>query len=133
VLIVDDEELLRRALVRVLAPVCDVVAYPSAIDALDRVARGERFDVIFIDAHLPDMDGRTFYARLRMRNREHADRIVFLVENGFTAQDDAATRYLLASIPAHRALRKPLDLQAILRIVEDSVRAPPSSKSGADR
>ncbi len=42
-----------------------VTSAPSAGEALDLVARGETFDVVLSDLHMPDVDGAVFVERLR--------------------------------------------------------------------
>jgi DNA-binding response OmpR family regulator len=66
ILIVDDDEALRRSLAEQLELNDEfaVTDCDTAAAALD-IARGERFDAFLLDVGLPDMDGRDLCRRLR--------------------------------------------------------------------
>lgn len=77
VLIVDDVERLARAVQRVFRD-CDVVVCTNAQQALDRIAGGERFDVIFSDVDMPGMTGCELYEAIVREAPEQAERFVFV-------------------------------------------------------
>jgi CheY-like chemotaxis protein len=65
ILLVDDNEVFRRPLQRVLeAAGFEVTAVPSAGDALDALD-GRTVDVLLTDQRLPGMDGVQLIARIR--------------------------------------------------------------------
>lgn len=102
VLVIDDEELVLRALGRMLRE-HEVVTARGGADALARIASGPAFDVIFTDITMPDMTGIELYRLLLAERPELARRVVFLSGGAVTPD----TRTFLASIPnAH--LEKPV-------------------------
>ena len=85
-LLVDDEESVGRALALLLAPETEVIAVTRADEALARIRRGERYDVILCDLMMPDVGGVELYERLATSSPEHASRIVFMTGGAFTPQ-----------------------------------------------
>ena len=77
VLFVDDDIALRRLVTSFLAEEFDVVTEASGEAALERAARGERFDVIVTDLDLPGMNGQNLFAKLRARQPDLARRVAF--------------------------------------------------------
>lgn len=67
VLVVDDEEIVRRGYVRTLTRRhCDVAEAgtgPHALDALER----DDYDVVLLDLRMPDMDGMTVLKTIKRR------------------------------------------------------------------
>ena len=86
VLVVDDEELLLRAVKRILCPEHDVVAVVAARAALALCAGSEKFDVIFCDLMMPDMTGMELHRELSRVAPQQANRMVFLTGGAFTAE-----------------------------------------------
>ncbi len=65
VLVVDDHEINRRALQLILTPLgCEVAMAVDGKDALGR-CDSDRFDIIFMDVRMPELDGRETTRRLR--------------------------------------------------------------------
>lgn len=67
-LLVDDDDLLRRSLVEQLAAqgdFADIVEAPTAAEARRVAAEGQPFDVVLLDVGLPDADGRDVCRDLR--------------------------------------------------------------------
>jgi PAS domain S-box-containing protein len=85
ILVVDDEGLVGRAVVRILSPQHEVVARTSARAALEDVTRGERFDLVLCDLMMPDMTGMELHARLGEVTPALAERTVFLTGGAFSA------------------------------------------------
>src|SRR5205823_3053464 len=119
VLVVDDDELLRRALARLISTTCEVAVAASGESALAQIASGDRFDVILCDVYMPKMDGRAFYEKLRIRFPREVSKIVFM-SGGI---HDFFIRAFFESIP-NVLLDKPLDMGAFDRIVADRLRLP---------
>jgi signal transduction histidine kinase len=84
ILAVDDDPLGARVLVRVLGKDHDVTALCDARLALERVAGGERFDVILCDLMMPDMTGMELCEKLGEVAPEQAERMVFITGGAFT-------------------------------------------------
>jgi CheY-like chemotaxis protein len=64
ILVVDDDDLLGRGLIRMLRG-HDVIVEPDAAAALERVHSGERFDLILCDLQMPSMSGPEVFADVR--------------------------------------------------------------------
>src|SRR5438552_1457615 len=120
VLLIDDEEGLRRAVVNFLKRRgMHIVAVEDGGDAL-RVLRRERFDVIVSDVRTPGMSGGEFLARLRREYPAMVNRLIFTTGDTFAA--DASTLLRDAGVPS---LVKPYDfskLETVLREVAESAR-----------
>jgi signal transduction histidine kinase len=113
-LIVDDEPSVCFALERLLSKSCEVVAVTRARDALACIEAGDRFDVLFCDLMLPDMDGQALHDKLMVIDSTQAERMVFVTGGVFTAR----ARDFLASVP-NRRLGKPFDVDTLLAIVRE--------------
>jgi CheY-like chemotaxis protein len=117
ILVVDDEQRLGEALQLTLHDVAQVVVESAAPDALARLERGERYDLILCDLMMPDMDGIEFHRQLQRKWPEEAARVVFITGCAITARVDAfigRTRNLL--------LEKPLDLEGLKALIERRTR-----------
>jgi PAS domain S-box-containing protein len=113
-LVVDDEPMVAAAIWRMLSSRHDVTTTTSAADALARLSRGERYDMILCDVMMPVISGIEFYDVLRARAPEEADRIVFVTGGAFTVQ----AREFLDRIPNAR-LEKPFTAEAVLAILDE--------------
>ena len=113
ILVVDDEPLVARALLRILAPHHDVVTRTSAREALADVQGGsEPFDLLLCDLMMPDMTGMELHARVREVAPALADRTVFLTGGAFTP----SAREFLARVPNPR-IEKPFEPDALRALV----------------
>jgi two-component system LytT family response regulator len=101
VLIVDDEELARQRLQRLLATEKDVAIVGEASDGVQAVDSILRLtpDLVFLDVQMPEVDGFAVLERLRPRP---APAVIFV-----TAHDDYALRAF--EVHAVDYLRKPFD------------------------
>jgi len=114
VLVVEDEEPVARVVCRALRSQHDVEAVQPR-DALERVARGERFDLILCDLMMPDMTGMELHARLASAAPEQARHMLFLTGGAFTP----AARAFLASGVRH--VLKPFDTEDLRRAVNEAL------------
>ncbi|MBV9948561.1 MAG: hybrid sensor histidine kinase/response regulator [Myxococcales bacterium] len=112
ILVVDDEPIVCFSLQRLLSSEGEVVAETSAREALARIERGERFDVILCDLLMPEMDAPTIYEALRTAAPGQAERMVFVTGGAFTMR----ARDFLARVPNER-LSKPFDVEALRSLV----------------
>jgi PAS domain S-box-containing protein len=112
ILVVDDDTLVARALYRLLSEHHDVIALTSAGDALARLERGERFDLIFCDLMMPVTTGVEFHERLRELALDQAERTIFITGGAFT---DASRKFLETT--ANDRLEKPFDQHKLRAIV----------------
>jgi PAS domain S-box-containing protein len=112
ILVVDDEPLFCRTLVRMLAVDHDVVALGDPAEALRRVTAGERFDLMLTDLIMPEMTGMELYAGISRVAPELAARTYFVTGGAFTP---AALEFVRTR--ADRILEKPLAAEALLAAV----------------
>ena len=112
ILVVDDDTLVAKALSRLLAEHHDVIALTSAGDALLRLERGERFDLIFCDLMMPVATGVEFHERLRELAIDQAERTIFITGGAFT---DASRKFLETT--ENDRLEKPFDQHKLRAIV----------------
>ncbi|HET7296593.1 MAG TPA: response regulator, partial [Gemmatimonadales bacterium] len=114
VLIVEDEEAVRRPIVRFLARRgAQVVEAGDGVDALDRL-REQRADVIVADLRMPRMGGVELYARLEDGRPDLAARVLFLSGDVSQLAEPGNT-----PVPRERVLIKPVELAELeRRIVE---------------
>jgi CheY-like chemotaxis protein len=89
VLVIEDDPKFGGLIGRVLAPPHEVLVLTRAQEALGRIARGERFDLILCDLMLPGMSGIEFHERLGSIASEMLGSVVF-VTGGAYSQRSAA-------------------------------------------
>ena len=108
ILVVDDEESIRRPLTKYLARLG-----ATAVEAADGLAalaqlRLLEVDAIVLDIRMPRMDGLEFYAEILRDRPALAERVLFL--SGDPEQMHEARA---GTLPAARVLAKPVDLQVL--------------------
>ncbi len=108
-LLVDDNPSIHRIAESLLAPTdVELVCVDSAAEALDRIGRGERFDVALVDTAMPGMDGWTLLSRLRALEATAAMPIALMA--GVLDPVDPAK---LARAPIQGFLKKPIELREL--------------------
>jgi len=112
VLVVDDEPAVGMAFSRILRE-HDVSVLTSVKDALDLMASGKQFDVIFSDLMMPQMTGIDFYQELTRRSPKDAGRVVFVTGGAFTP---AATAFL--DQVGNERIEKPFTPKAVREMVQ---------------
>lgn len=113
ILIVDDEPAVADSLARLLARRHQPLTASSGREVLDRIARGERYDVIVCDLMMPSMNGMEVYASLKADAPDQAARMIFITGGAFTE----AGRQFLQEMEG-RWLSKPLDTALLNRLVD---------------
>jgi CheY-like chemotaxis protein/two-component sensor histidine kinase len=116
ILVVDDDALVGKMLSRVLRA-HDVTLLTDAREARDRLAGGERFDLIFCDLMMPGMTGMELHAELGRAAPELLPQMVFVTGGAFTT---AATEFL-DRVPNER-IEKPFDTKFIAALVQRYLR-----------
>jgi signal transduction histidine kinase/CheY-like chemotaxis protein len=119
VLLVDDEEMIRRPMARFLAKRgAEVTEAGDGVQALERLA-GLDPHVILVDLRMPRMDGAELYTRLQAERPVLAERVLFL--SGDITQ--LAGRGL-APVARERVLVKPVELadleQRLLEFIREA-------------
>lgn len=108
-LLVDDNPSIHRIAESLLAPTdVELVCIDSAAEALDRIGRGERFDVALVDTAMPGMDGWTLLSRLRA-DEATATMPIALMAGVLDPVDPAR----LAKAPVQGFLKKPIELREL--------------------
>jgi two-component system cell cycle sensor histidine kinase/response regulator CckA len=84
VLVVDDELAVGAVLGRILRD-HEVTVLMGAREAVDLIASGKEFDVIFSDLMMPQMTGMDFYRELARVSPDHTARMIFVTGGAFTS------------------------------------------------
>jgi nitrogen-specific signal transduction histidine kinase/CheY-like chemotaxis protein len=113
VLVIDDEVLVARAVVRALGEGYEVSSCTSAREALGRLEAGERFDAVLCDLMMPQMSGMELYARTARFAPETASRFVFVTGGAFT---EAGADFLRTT--TNGWIEKPFESHAIREAVD---------------
>ena len=85
VLVVDDEPMVGRAIIRMLVPLHRVVAVLGAAEALAALS-ASHFDAILCDLMMPGMTGMALYDKLKAEAPAQAAKMVFLTGGAFTRE-----------------------------------------------
>jgi len=112
VLVVDDEPLVRTVVSRTLGREHEIVTAGSAREALDRVARGERFDLVLSDLQMPQQSGMDLHAALARLAPELAGGMVFLSGGAYTEEARA-----FLDREGVECLEKPFDIETLRAVV----------------
>ncbi len=114
VLVVDDEIAITQVVDRLLRGEHQVTTCTRAEDVLALLAQGARFDLVFLDLMMPNMNGEEVYQRAIAIDPELAGRVVFMTGGAWS---DAA-RDFLAQVP-NRLLFKPFSADALRAVVRE--------------
>lgn len=108
-LLVDDNPSIHRIAESLLAPTdVELTCVDSAAEALDRLGRGETYDVALVDTAMPGMDGWTLLSRLRAMDA--TARMPIALMAGVLDPVDPAK---LAKAPIQGFLKKPIELREL--------------------
>ena len=118
VLLVDDDALIGKVVIRSLAGGPEVVALEDGRAALARLVSGERFDVILCDLMMPDFSGMEFHAALQAARPDLAGQVIFVTGGAFTPR----ARDFLGSV-RNECLRKPFEPEVLRRLVAERLEA----------
>ena len=85
-LLIDDDPIIRASLKRTLKAWYDVTSASDGLKALAVLDVEESFDVILCDLMMPNMDGATFYKRLKAQRPELCSRVTFVTGGAYTTE-----------------------------------------------
>jgi len=85
----------------------------SARQALEMIAPGQEFDLIFCALMMPEMTGMDFHAELARLKPELAEKLIFLTGGAFTARGQK----FLADMPNAR-VEKPFKLATLRQVIK---------------
>ena len=118
VLLVDDEELIRRPMARFLTKRgAEIKEAGDGLAALERLKDGFEPHVILADLRMPRMDGAEFYERLQQERPALAGRVLFL-----SGDITHLAGRGLAEVSRERVLVKPVELAELERRIAAFVR-----------
>jgi CheY-like chemotaxis protein len=115
-LVVDDDEIVARALQRTLRGF-DVAVTLSAADALERVLAGQRFDAILCDVMMPGMTGYELHEAISNAVPEQAARMIFVTGGGTTRR----AHEFLESV-TNPVVDKPFDANHLRALIRQRMR-----------
>lgn len=119
-LVIDDEDMLRRAMERILVDAGHkVTGTASARQALKDIRSGAMFDVILCDLMMPDMTGMEFFEELLSVDPLLARRVVF-VSGGATS---GQARAFLDSV-ANEKMDKPFKSSQLREVIQRLLKSP---------
>ncbi len=123
-LIIDDDDMYRRALSRVLSRTVCVTSSPSVEDALGLIATDHVYDVVLCDmAFAGGLSGRDFYERTLALAPAQADRVLILSGSYPAVGDPLAHRFVRKAAPIDELHQRIVRLTTSRGRVESRARA----------
>jgi CheY-like chemotaxis protein len=116
VLVVDDDILVGNALRRTLRGY-EVVVLGTAVEALELLRIGERYDLILCDLIMPELTGMDLHAAILELDPEQAERMIFLTGGAVTTR----AREFVATTN-HVVIEKPFDVKHLRQVVEERIK-----------
>jgi signal transduction histidine kinase len=118
VLVIDDEPLIGTSVRRLLAPEHDVLSLTRGQAAIDRIAAGERYDLILCDVMMPEMSGMDVYEQIRRISPEEAERMVFVTGGAYTPRTEEFLRDV-----SNARIEKPFDAAKLRGLLVNRLKA----------
>ncbi len=116
ILVIDDEEQIRKLLVRILSSSgYDVVTASNGKEALDKLP-SVSVDLIMLDMNMPEMDGLGFLRKVKENNLTH---VPVLMISGEHNPDNIVESYKLG---VYDFIRKPEQTEVMLKRVENGLK-----------
>jgi PAS domain S-box-containing protein len=123
ILVIDDEEGIRAAVVRALRSTHEVLTANSGKEGQALLEKDRRFDLIFCDLMMPAMSGMDLHAWLTSQDAKLAEQIVFITGGAFSP---GAAEYL--SKVGNLRIEKPFDMHALERMTAELIIAARSKR-----
>ena len=118
ILVIEDEETIRKSLVRMLGRDHDVATTASGKEAQELIARDSAFDLVICDLMMAQMSGIEFHAWLAVHHPLLAIQLIFITGGAFTPN----AREYLASV-GNLIVQKPFDAKAFRLKVSEMIHA----------
>ncbi|MBN2196906.1 MAG: PAS domain S-box protein [Polyangiaceae bacterium] len=118
ILVVDDEEVLRNILARVLGDAHDVITAGSVAEGQAILQRDPSFDLILCDVMMPGLTGMDLHEWLASQHPLLAPRVIFMTGGAFTPR---ASDYL--GRVTNLQVGKPFDFAALRKVIAKGVLA----------
>ena len=112
ILVIDDDAGVAEAIAKLLSDEHTAEVTTNATDALARIARGDRYDVILCDLMMPNVTGMDFYREVLRVVPQMAPRIVFMSGGVYTPR----ARAFVEALP-NRCIEKPPDSAKLRELV----------------
>ncbi|MBN1959446.1 MAG: PAS domain S-box protein [Deltaproteobacteria bacterium] len=113
VLVVDDEESIRKAIIKMLSE-HDVVQANGGAEAKSIIEKDQNYNLILCDVMMSNISGIEFHQWLNTKYPELANRLIFITGGAFTPK----TREYLAKIK-NLQLEKPFDFQSLQKVIDE--------------
>ncbi len=117
ILVVDDEPMVGRAILRMLSADHEVKVVPSGKEALRDLLGGGQYDLILCDLMMPEVTGMDLHGELVRLDPAMAERMLFLTGGAFTT----SAREFLERVPNPR-LEKPFNAAELRALVRTQLR-----------
>jgi signal transduction histidine kinase len=121
VLVIDDDDLVLTTIQRMLRGDHLATAVPTAVQALDLLRAGRRFDVVLCDLMMPQMTGMAFHREVEALDPSLAPGIVYMTGGAFAPE----AREFLNRIGPAACLEKPFTPEALRSALAAAARAAP--------
>ena len=125
ILVIDDEEGIRAAIVRILRDTHEVLTAGSGQEGQALLEKDKRFDLIFCDLMMPTLSGMDLHGWLAAQDAKLAEQMVFITGGAFSP---GAAEYL--SRVSNLRLEKPFDMDALERMTAELIIAARSKREG---
>ena len=118
VLVIDDEDSLVQAIRRYMSQEHEVDGTTSARQAIEMLARGEKYDAIVCDLMMPQVTGMDVYAAVMKIDPSMAEQMIFVTGGAFTE----SARHFLDTLPPGRHIEKPFDLKSLRALINEKIK-----------
>jgi phosphoserine phosphatase RsbU/P len=116
IMVIDDEEQIRKLLLRILSSAgYDVITASNGKEALERLP-SVSVDLIMLDMNMPEMDGLSFLRKVKENNLTH---VPVLMVSGEHNPDNIVESYKLG---VYDFIRKPEQTEVMLKRVENGLK-----------
>ena len=115
-LVIDDDVLVGTSIRRLLSVEHEVTVVTHGQAALDKLAAGERFDLVLCDLMMPDLTGMDVFEAIERDHPALAARIIFVTGGAVTPK---AREFL--ERPETRRVDKPFSGPALKQLVRDEL------------